>query len=80
MKGVGPYAAENMLKLVGRYDGLALDSWVRAKFASTRNGGRKISDKRIARFYSRFGRWSGLAFWCDMTRDWLEGEETDSKW
>src|SRR5882724_4393417 len=27
VKGVGDYAAENLLKLVGRYDGLALDSW-----------------------------------------------------
>jgi N-glycosylase/DNA lyase len=80
VKGVGPYAAENMLKLVGRYDGLALDSWVRAKFARMRNGGREISDKRIARFYSRFGEWSGLAFWCDMTRDWMESDESDSKW
>mgnify|MGYP003694276423 CR=1 FL=1 len=32
VKGVGPYAAENLLKLLGRYDGLALDSWTRAKF------------------------------------------------
>ena len=36
VKGVGDYAAENLLKLVGRYDCLALDSWVRAKFARTR--------------------------------------------
>ncbi len=28
----GDYAAENLLKLLGRYDGLALDSWTRAKF------------------------------------------------
>jgi N-glycosylase/DNA lyase len=32
VKGVGPYAAENVLKLLGRYDGLALDSWTRTKF------------------------------------------------
>ena len=32
VKGVGDYAAENLLKLIGRYDGLALDSWTRAKF------------------------------------------------
>ena len=73
VKGVGPYAAENLLKLVGRYDGLALDSWTRAKFFTVRNGGRKATDKKIARFYSRFGEWRGLALWCDMTRDWLDG-------
>lgn len=72
VKGVGDYAAENLLKLVGRYDVLALDSWVRATFARTRNQGRACPDRKIARFYSRFGPWRGLALWCDMTRDWFD--------
>ncbi|HKY06109.1 MAG TPA: Fe-S cluster assembly protein HesB, partial [Blastocatellia bacterium] len=72
VKGVGDYAAENLLKLVGRYEGLALDSWLRARFALTRNSGRAASDSKIERYYSRFGRYRGLAIWCDMTRDWLE--------
>ena len=72
VKGVGDYAAENLLKLLGRYDGLALDSWTRAKFFQVRNNGRKANDKKIARYYSRFNEWRGLALWCDMTRDWLE--------
>ena len=80
VKGVGDYAAENMLKLVGRYDGLALDSWLRGKFARIRNGSRKTSDKKIARYYSRFGEWRGLALWCDMTRDWLEDEQKPLQW
>jgi N-glycosylase/DNA lyase len=71
VKGVGDYAAENLLKLLGRYDGLALDSWTRAKFFQVRNNGRKANDKKIARYYSRFKEWRGLALWCDMTRDWL---------
>lgn len=72
VKGVGPYAAENLLKLLGRYDGLALDSWTRAKFFSVRNNGRKTTDKKIERYYSRFKEWRGLALWCDVTRDWLD--------
>ena len=79
VKGVGQYSAENLLRLIGRYDGLALDSWVRAEFAKKHNGGRKASDKKIARSYKRFGEWSGLAFWCDMTHGWLSGDE-DGKW
>lgn len=71
VKGVGNYAAENLLKLLGRYDGLALDSWTRAQFAKLRNNGRSASDKKIARFYSQFNSWRGLALWCDMTRQWL---------
>ena len=80
VKGVGDYAAENMLKLVGRYDGLALDSWVRGKFARIRNQSRKTSDNKIHRYYSRFGEWRGLALWCDMTRDWLEDDQSPLKW
>jgi 3-methyladenine DNA glycosylase/8-oxoguanine DNA glycosylase len=72
VKGVGSYAAENLLKLIGRYDGLALDSWTRAQFARARNNGRAASDKKIARFYARFDSWRGLALWCDMTRYWLD--------
>ena len=80
VKGAGDYAAENVLKLVGRYDGLALDSWVRGKFARMHNGARKASDKKIERYYSRFAEWRGLALWCDMTRDWLEDEQSPLKW
>lgn len=71
VKGVGDYAAENLLKLLGRYDGLALDSWTRARFYEIRNNGRKANDKKIARYYARFNEWRGLALWCDVTRDWL---------
>jgi len=72
VKGVGNYAAENLLKLIGLYDGLALDSWTRAQFARVRNRGRAVNDKKISRFYARFNAWRGLVLWCDMTRHWLD--------
>jgi 3-methyladenine DNA glycosylase/8-oxoguanine DNA glycosylase len=79
VKGVGNYAAENVLKLIGRYDGLALDSWTRAKFARARNNGRAVNDKKILRFYARFRSWRGLVLWCDLTRDWLDPQNV-AKW
>lgn len=79
VKGVGNYAAENVLKLIGRYDGLALDSWTRSKFATMRNNGRVANDKKILRFYSRFKSWRGLVLWCDMTREWLDPQNI-AKW
>src|SRR5258707_10902507 len=79
VKGAGKYAAENLLKLIGRDDGLALDSWTRAQFARVRNNGRAASDKKIARFYARFDSWRGLALWCDMTSHWLD-PETLGEW
>ncbi len=79
VKGVGDYAAENLLKLIGRYDGLALDSWARAQFARAHNNGRAASDKKILRYYSRFNSWRGLVLLCDMTRHWLDPENI-AKW
>lgn len=79
VKGAGNYAAENLLKLIGRYEGLALDSWTRAQFAKLRNRGRTAKDQKILRFYSRFDSWRGLALWCDMTREWLDPENV-AKW
>ena len=70
IKGVGDYAAENLLKLVGRYDGLALDSWLRAQFYKKHKAEKICSDKEIEQFYKNFGDWRGLAIWCDMTERW----------
>ena len=70
VKGAGNYAAENLLKLLGRYDGLALDSWLRAKFAEKHGKGKPCADKKIAKHYAKFGKWQGLAIWCDMTEYW----------
>ncbi len=71
LKGVGDYAAENLLKLVGRYDGLALDSWLRAQFYAKHAGGKVCADTEIKDFYEPFGKWRGLAMWCDMTEKWF---------
>jgi 3-methyladenine DNA glycosylase/8-oxoguanine DNA glycosylase len=71
VKGVGDYAAENLLKLVGRYDGLALDSWLRSQFYKNHNDQKPCPDKKIERHYKKFGKWRGLAIWCDMTEKWI---------
>ena len=74
IKGVGDYAAENLLKLVGRYDGLALDSYLRAQFYKKRNGETVCDDKKIEKFYEKFGSWRGLVMWCDMSEKVVNGE------
>jgi 3-methyladenine DNA glycosylase/8-oxoguanine DNA glycosylase len=72
VKGVGDYAADNLLKLLGRYDGLALDSWLRASFYKKHNREKPCADKKIEKHYRKFGKWKGLAIWCDMTKHWFE--------
>jgi N-glycosylase/DNA lyase len=73
--GFGPYAAENILRILGRHDFLALDSWVRKKYRQLYPGKKSSTDGSIARRYERFGSFRGLALWLDMTRDWHEEKE-----
>lgn len=72
VKGVGEYAAGNILKLLGRYDYLGLDSWCRGKFYEIFKKGRKVKDSTIEKYYAPFGKWRGLFLWMDVTRDWYE--------
>jgi 3-methyladenine DNA glycosylase/8-oxoguanine DNA glycosylase len=73
--GFGPYAAENILRILGRHDFLALDSWVRKKYRQLYPGSAKSTDGSIARRYAKYGSYRGLALWLDMTRDWHERKE-----
>jgi N-glycosylase/DNA lyase len=80
LPGVGPYVAENLLRFLGRPEGLGLDSWLRAKYYRMYHGGRHVTDRTIARRYARFGRWAGLALWCEMTRDWFDDGGPSAAW
>jgi N-glycosylase/DNA lyase len=70
VKGCGDYAAENLLKLLGRYDGLALDSYLRMRFAKVHNSEQSVPDKQIYKHYAAFNEWRGLAIWLEMTKEW----------
>ncbi len=70
IKGIGHYAAGNLLKLLGRYDYLGIDSWVRMKFSELHKRGRKTSDAVIEKHYDHFGKWRGLFCWMDVTKEW----------
>ncbi len=70
IKGIGPYAAGNILKLLGRYDYLGIDSWVRTRYAQLYTNGRPVSDTAIERHYHRYGKWRGLVCLMEITSDW----------
>ena len=72
VKGMGDYAAGNILKLLGRYDYLGLDSWVRGKFYELHSRGRTVKDSTIEKHYASLGKWRGLFFWLEMTRHWYD--------
>lgn len=68
--GVGEYAAGNLLKLLGRFDYLALDSWCRSTYARIHNGGTPVPDRAIEAHYAPYGKWQGLVLWLDLTKEW----------
>jgi 3-methyladenine DNA glycosylase/8-oxoguanine DNA glycosylase len=72
IKGVGPYAAGNLMRLLGHYEHLALDSWCRLRFSNMYKRGRKATDKPILNHYQHYGQWKGLVMWLDLTKDWFE--------
>src|SRR5262245_39594433 len=78
IKGIGPYAAGNLMRLLGHYRHLALDSWCRPQYSKIHRNGRKVSDKTIARHYGKYGEWSGLVLWLDLTREWFGEPECRS--
>jgi 3-methyladenine DNA glycosylase/8-oxoguanine DNA glycosylase len=73
--GFGPYAAEGLLRILGRHDYLALDSWVRQEYRRRFPGPRRTTDRAIARQYARYGVYRGLALWLAMTSHWHDGSE-----
>jgi N-glycosylase/DNA lyase len=70
LRGFGPYATEHLLRLLGRHDHLALDSWTRAKLARLRGHRRQPTDRALLRWYAPYGPWAGLAMWLEVTADW----------
>jgi N-glycosylase/DNA lyase len=76
LPGIGPYAADNLLRLFGHYGYLGLDSWCRGKLRRLYPRVRDV-DAFAGRRYKPFGHFAGLAMWLDLTKDWHEGDTKD---
>jgi len=70
IKGFGDYAVSSIMKLLGRYDFMGFDSWNRKQFYNKHKKGKACSDEQITKYYKKFGKWAGLFFWLDVTKDW----------
>ena len=70
INGIGPYAAGNLLKLLGHYRHPAPDSWSRKKFMQIYGFQELPSDSDIIKHYEEYGAWAGLIFWLEMTEEW----------
>jgi 3-methyladenine DNA glycosylase/8-oxoguanine DNA glycosylase len=67
LKGFGDYAAGTMLRLLGHFDRLAIDTVARAAYKRI-TAGETATDKEIQAYYEPFGRWRGMALWMDCIR------------
>lgn len=70
IKGIGGYAAANLLMLLGRYDYLPVDSWALKVVSKEFFAGEKITPKQVLSTFEKWGKWQGLAYWF---WDWTPG-------
>jgi 3-methyladenine DNA glycosylase/8-oxoguanine DNA glycosylase len=63
IKGVGGYAAANLLMLLGRYDYVPVDTWALKVVSNEFFGGEKITPKQVLATFEKWGKWQGLAYW-----------------
>jgi len=68
LKGFGDYAAGTMLRLLGHFDQLAIDTACRSAYKRV-TGSDTAEDKAIKEYYQQFGEWQGLMAWMDVMRD-----------
>lgn len=66
IKGVGNYAAANLLMLIGRYDELAIDSIFHTYMSERYFNGQQPTDKEACAIYDEWGKWKYLAYWFEI--------------
>lgn len=69
LKGFGDYAAGTIVRMLGHFDKLAIDSACRDMYAKQHNKGEKGEDKAIRQHFEKFGKWRGLLMWMEIMRD-----------
>jgi 3-methyladenine DNA glycosylase/8-oxoguanine DNA glycosylase len=63
IKGVGDYAAANLLILLGHHDFLPVDSWAKMMVSREWFEGEPVGRAEVEAAFERWGKWKGLAFW-----------------
>jgi len=63
IKGIGPYAAANLLMLLGHYDDLPVDSWALKVVSYEWFDGQPIGRKEVEAAFEKWSNYKGLAYW-----------------
>lgn len=63
INGVGPYAAANLLLILGRTDFIPIDSWALKLVSHEWYDANPVTPKDVEKHFERWGEFKGLAFW-----------------
>lgn len=73
IKGIGPYAAANLLMLLGRSDFIPVDSWALKMVSREWHHGETVTSREVEAAFAPWGEWKGMAywFWDWSDKDWV---------
>jgi 3-methyladenine DNA glycosylase/8-oxoguanine DNA glycosylase len=63
INGVGPYAAANLLMILGRHDFIPIDSYALAVVSREWYAGKPVTAKEIEKRFEKWREFKGIAFW-----------------
>ncbi|MEW6403349.1 MAG: hypothetical protein AB1649_16255 [Chloroflexota bacterium] len=63
INGIGPYAAANLLLILGRSDFIPVDSWALKLVSHEWYHGKPVTAKEVEQAFEAWGEYKGLAFW-----------------
>ena len=63
LPGVGPYAAANLLLILGRGDFIPVDSWALKLVSHEWYDGPPVTPRQVEEAFEAWGEFKGLAFW-----------------
>lgn len=63
INGVGPYAAANLLLILGRSDFIPIDSWALKLVSEEWYRGKPITAKEVEKHFAKWGEFKALAYW-----------------
>jgi 3-methyladenine DNA glycosylase/8-oxoguanine DNA glycosylase len=63
INGVGPYAAANLLMILGRHDFIPIDSYALKMVSQEWYRGEPVTAKEVEKRFEKWGEFKGLAFW-----------------
>ena len=66
INGVGPYAAANLLMILGRHDFIPIDSYALKMVSHEWYEGVPITAKEVEKRFEKWGEFKGLAFWISV--------------